>query len=60
MLEMGHSMKSSMQRDMEKSFPTEIEHLQGYLLQKARKHHLEVPVLEAVYANVKIYEASLN
>jgi len=60
MLEMGHSMKSSMLRDMEKSSPTEIEHLQGYLLQKAEQHQLSVPVLDAVYANVKIYEATLS
>ncbi|PLR95387.1 ketopantoate reductase family protein [Bacillus sp. T33-2] len=58
--EMGYAMKSSMQRDMEKGFPTEADHLQGYLLETARKENLSVPVLEAIYANLKVYESQLN
>ena len=60
MLQMGHSMKSSMQRDMEKSFPTEADHLQGFLLEKALEHQVNTPILNAVYANLKIYEALLD
>ncbi|TDL31476.1 ketopantoate reductase family protein [Jeotgalibacillus sp. S-D1] len=59
MMEMGHSMKSSMQRDMEKSCSTEVDHLQGYLLEKAKQYQLNVPVLDAVYTNVKVYEKQL-
>ncbi len=60
MLQMGHSMKSSMQRDMEKSYPTEDDHLQGFLLEKALEHQVNTPILNAVYANLKIYEALLD
>jgi len=51
-------MKSSMQRDMEKGLPVEADHLHGYLLEIAKTADLPVPVLEAVYANLKIYERS--
>lgn len=49
-------MKSSMQRDMEKGLPVEADHLHGYLLEIAKTADLPVLVLEAVYANLKIYE----
>lgn len=52
-------MKSSMQRDMEKGLPVEADHLHGYLLEIAKTADLPVPVLEAVYANLKIYELKL-
>ena len=54
--EMNESMKSSMQRDMEKSMPLETEHLQGYLLGKAREHNLEVPILDTIYTKLALYE----
>lgn len=54
--EMNESMKSSMQRDMEKSMPLEAEHLQGYLLGKAREHNLEVPILDIIYTKLALYE----
>lgn len=56
MNEIGHGMKSSLQRDMEKSLLTEADHLFGYLLEKAQKLGLAAPILSTVYANVKIYE----
>ncbi len=56
--EMNEGMKSSMQRDMEKGMPTEAEHLQGYLLEKAREHHLAVPILETIYTKLTLYESS--
>lgn len=52
-------MKSSMQRDMEKGLPVEADHLHGYLLEIAKTADLPVPVLESVYANLKIYELKL-
>jgi 2-dehydropantoate 2-reductase len=54
--EMNESMKSSMQRDMEKSMPLEAEHLQGYLLGKAREHNLAVPILDTIYTKLALYE----
>ncbi|WP_223589564.1 ketopantoate reductase family protein [Neobacillus bataviensis] len=57
---LGYSMKSSMQRDMEKSLPVEADHLHGYLLEIARKEKISVPVLESVYANLKVYEQQLK
>jgi 2-dehydropantoate 2-reductase len=57
--EIGHGMKSSMQRDMEKSLPTEGDHLFGFLLEKAGQLGLAAPILSAIYANVKIYERGL-
>ncbi|WP_318505895.1 2-dehydropantoate 2-reductase [Bacillus sp. T3] len=52
----GAGMKSSMQRDMEKGLQIEADHLQGYLIQKAKELGISVPVLEVVYANQKVYE----
>lgn len=59
MNEIGHGMKSSLQRDMEKSLLTEADHLFGYLLENARRFGLEAPILSAIYANVKVYESQL-
>jgi 2-dehydropantoate 2-reductase len=58
--EIGHSMKSSLQRDMEKSLPTEGDHLFGYLLKKAAELRINAPTLSAVYANVDIYDSLLS
>jgi 2-dehydropantoate 2-reductase len=59
MNEIGHGMKSSLQRDMEKSLLTEADHLFGYLLENAKKLGFEAPILSALYANVKVYEGLL-
>ncbi len=58
--EIGHGMKSSLQRDMEKSLPTEGDHLFGFLLKKAAELQIDAPTLSAVYANVDIYESMLS
>jgi 2-dehydropantoate 2-reductase len=58
--DMAYEMKSSMLRDMEKGLSVEGDHLQGYLLELAEKHHIQVPVLEAVYVNIKLYEKGLR
>lgn len=49
-------MKSSMQRDMEKGQAIEADHLQGYLLEKAAAEKIAVPVLDAIYTKLKLYE----
>ena len=53
-------MKSSMQRDMEKGQAIEADHLQGYLLEKAVAQKIVVPVLDAIYTKLKIYEINLR
>lgn len=53
-------MKSSMQRDMEKSLPLEADHLQGFLLQHAKEHNIAVPILETTYMKLFLYESSRN
>jgi len=57
---LDYTMKSSMQRDMEKGMQVEADHLHGYLLEAAYKEQIPVPVLEAVYANLKIYESTVK
>lgn len=55
---MGYEMKSSMQRDMEKGQPTEVDHFYQYLLDSSEKGKLETPNLQLIYANLKVYEAN--
>jgi 2-dehydropantoate 2-reductase len=57
---MTYDMKSSMQRDMEKSFQIEGDHLQGYLLTLAEKSSIHVPLLQTVYTHLKVYEEMLK
>jgi 2-dehydropantoate 2-reductase len=59
LLSLNDTMKSSLQRDMEKQLPTEADHFFGYLLEQAAQYDLEAPIIKAVYSNIKIYE-SLN
>lgn len=54
--ELKRGMKSSMQRDMEKSLPTEAEHLQGFIIKKARELQLSVPILDTIYTKLSLYE----
>lgn len=54
--DIGFGMKSSLQRDMEKTLPTEGDHLFGYLLKQASQLGLAAPTLSAIYANVSIHE----
>lgn len=51
----GASMKSSMQRDTEKAQPIEADHLQGYLLEKAKEYRVETPILETLYTKLLLY-----
>ncbi|ANU26570.1 ketopantoate reductase family protein [Planococcus versutus] len=56
---MSAEMKSSMQRDIEKFQPTEFEHLQGYLLLRAKEKAVQTPILELIYTKLKLYEQNL-
>ncbi|MFF2450735.1 ketopantoate reductase family protein [Neobacillus sp. NPDC058068] len=57
---LAYPMKSSMQRDTEKLSQVEADHVHGYLVEIAHKELISVPVLEAVYANLKVYEKQLS
>lgn len=60
---LNYAMKSSMQRDMEKSLPAEADHLHGALLDMGMQHGQEAenfPILSSVYANLKVYEETLK
>jgi 2-dehydropantoate 2-reductase len=54
--EMDYTMKSSMQRDMEKGEQIEGDHLQGYLLTLAEEYKIQAPYLKMVYSNLCTYE----
>ncbi|MCM2533961.1 ketopantoate reductase family protein [Neobacillus pocheonensis] len=56
---LGYLMKTSMQRDMEKHLQVEADHLHGYLLEIARRNEISVPILAAIYGNLKVYEKQL-
>ncbi|AQQ51989.1 ketopantoate reductase family protein [Planococcus lenghuensis] len=53
---LGHAMKSSMQRDVEKGAPTEADHLQGYLLKQAHAQGIEAPLLETIHTKLTLYQ----
>ncbi|MGW9529549.1 ketopantoate reductase family protein [Paenibacillus terrae] len=53
-------MMSSMQRDMLKKLPIEASHLHGSLLALAAGSHDAYPILETVYARLKVYESLLD
>lgn len=48
---------SSMHRDMLKHLPVEAEHLHGALLAMAVPGQVVYPILETVYARLKVYES---
>ncbi|WP_068778424.1 2-dehydropantoate 2-reductase [Paenibacillus sp. GM2] len=52
----GYMMKASMLRDMEKGLAIEGRHLHGYLLDLAKQHKMEAPLLEVIYRNLQVYE----
>ncbi|WP_068505040.1 ketopantoate reductase family protein [Paenibacillus kribbensis] len=53
-------MMSSMQRDMQKNLPIEASHLYGSLLALASGGNTSYPILETVYARLKVYEGLLD
>lgn len=57
---LSYDMKASMQRDMEKRLSIEGDHLQGYLLNLAKEHNIDAPLLKTIYQNLKVYEKMLQ
>jgi 2-dehydropantoate 2-reductase len=52
----GSSMTASMLRDLEGKVPVESHQILGDLLDRARKHNLETPLLALAHAHVLCYE----
>lgn len=50
-------MTSSMHHDLQKQLPVEADHLQGLLLALNSAGEGAYPVLETVYARLKVYES---
>lgn len=63
-MSLNPAMKSSMQRDMEKGFSIEADHIHGALLSLADRNGEKAenyPILQAIYSNLKVYEkVSMN
>ncbi|MCT8138558.1 2-dehydropantoate 2-reductase [Anaerobacillus sp. CMMVII] len=55
-MKQAETLKASMLRDIEKSAPIEVDHIQGYLLQLADQHNIQAPLLTLIYHNLKVYE----
>ena len=47
---------SSMNRDIFYKRPTEIDYINGYLLNKAKSHKIKAPILSDLYAQIKALE----
>ena len=56
----GHAHFPSMLEDVEAGLPTEVELINGALIREARRHGVDTPFHEAVYALVRGREASYS
>ncbi len=54
------TLTSSMYRDMSKNALVEVDQILGDLLERGRKFAVTTPLLEAAYANLRIYQARLS
>jgi 2-dehydropantoate 2-reductase len=52
----GSPLTSSMYRDLNKGAPVEVDTILGDLLERGRKHRLAMPILEAAYVSLSIYQ----
>lgn len=48
---------ASMLRDLESGGAVEADHIVGWMLERARRHGIDVPVLSLAYTHLKTYEA---
>ena len=48
---------ASMMRDMEAGNPVEADHIVGWMLERARRHGVDAPVLAMAFTHLKSYEA---
>jgi 2-dehydropantoate 2-reductase len=56
----GSNLTSSMYRDMMAGGPIEADHILGDLLDRGRSYGLELPLLEAAYVHLSVYQARLK
>jgi 2-dehydropantoate 2-reductase len=54
------TLTSSMYRDLSRNAPVEVDQILGDLLERGRKFDLTTPLLEAAFANLRIYQARLS
>ncbi len=53
----GSQLTSSMYRDLLKNAPVEVDHILGDLLGRGRVHGVPMPLLQAAFVNLRIYQA---
>ena len=53
-------LASSMYRDLTKGAPVEVDTILGDLLERGREHGLAMPLLQAAYVNLSIYQRGLD
>ena len=59
----GHAVRPSLRaltastlRDLENGGPTEVDHIVGFMLEKARTHGVDDGMLAVAYTHLKAYE----
>lgn len=56
----GSSLTSPMYRDLRKGAPVEVHHILGDLLKRAVAEGVAIPLLNAAFVNLRIYQAGLS
>jgi 2-dehydropantoate 2-reductase len=54
------TLTASMYRDLHKGAPVEADHILGDLLGRGQAHNVPAPLLQAAYAQLSVYSASLH
>ena len=56
----GSALTSSMYRDLLANGPVEADQILGDLLARGHRHGLSLPLLQAAYSQLSIYQAGLG
>jgi 2-dehydropantoate 2-reductase len=56
----GSALTSSMYRDLKKDAPVEADTILGDLIERGQRHHVSVPILQAAFASLSIYQRGLE
>src|SRR4029453_19321259 len=59
MTEPGSPLTSSMYRDLRKGAPVEVDHILGYCIERGDAHGVATPLLQAAFANLRVYQERL-
>lgn len=57
LMDRNGNWSASMMRDAENGNPVEADHIVGWMLERARKHGIDAPILALAYTHLKAYEA---